>query len=140
MLSSSTPVRLFQPRHKPLYRSPRIRREVLAPCLRVDHQQVQRHCWIMIGVDDADSASLAAAAPTPPDLANAAARRDQVASLGVARYEIDELEPFVIGPKCAGLAHEHSRFRHGNRPRPYLCYVRQWRLFSRWAPRSAAAP
>jgi hypothetical protein len=38
------------------------------------------------------------------------ARRDQVAGLGVARYEIDELEPFLIGPKCVGLAHEHSRF------------------------------
>ena len=41
-------------------------------------------------------ASLAAAVPTPPDLADATARRDQIAGLGVARYEIDEPEPFVI--------------------------------------------
>jgi hypothetical protein len=33
----------------PVYRSPRIRREVIALCLRVDHHQVKRHCRIMIG-------------------------------------------------------------------------------------------
>src|ERR1700730_5414014 len=91
MMSSSTPGRLFQPRHKPLYRSPRIRREVIAPCLRVDHQQVKWHCLIMVEIDDANPASLAAAVPTPPDLADATARRDQIAGLGVPRYEIDEL-------------------------------------------------
>src|SRR5436305_10673502 len=45
--------------------------------------------------------------------------------------EIDELEPLVLGPKRTGLAHEHSRFRYRNRPRPHLKNVRQWRLFSR---------
>src|ERR1700730_2198537 len=120
MLSSSTPVRRFQPRHKPLHRSPRIRREVIAPCLRVDHQQVKRHSGVVKEINHSHSASLAAAAPTAPDLANAAARRDQVASLGVARYEIDELEALVVGPKRAGLAHEHSRFRYRDRPRPHL--------------------
>ena len=50
---SSTPVSLFQPRNKRLHHSPRIRREVVAPCLRVDHQQVKRHCRIMVEVDDA---------------------------------------------------------------------------------------
>jgi hypothetical protein len=70
----------------------------------------------------------------PPDLANATACRDQIAGLGVARYEIDELEPLVIGPKRAGLAHEHSRFRHRNRPRPHAANVRQWRLSSRGDP------
>jgi len=51
----------------------------------------------MVEVDDADSASLAAALPPPPDLANATACRDQIAGLGVARYEIDELEALVGG-------------------------------------------
>src|SRR5437667_8754030 len=98
ILSSSTPVRRFQPRHKSLYRSSRIRREVVALSLRVDHQEVKRHCWIMVKIDDAHSASLAAALATPPDLANAAASRDQVAGLGISRDEIDELQPLVIGP------------------------------------------
>jgi hypothetical protein len=51
----------------------------------------------MVKVDDADSASLAAAVPTPPDFADATARRDQIAGLGAARYEIDELEALVGG-------------------------------------------
>jgi hypothetical protein len=74
----------------------------------------------MVEVYDADPASLAVAAPTPPDLANTAAGRDQIASLGVPRYEIHEAQPLVIGPKRAGLAHEHSRFRYRNRPYPHL--------------------
>src|SRR5438552_2160943 len=138
MLSSSTPVRRFQPRHKPLHRAPRIRREVIAPCLRIEHQQVKRHPWIMVEVDDANAASFAAALPTPPDLTDAAGCGDNVTGLGVARYEIDELEPLVIGPKRVGLAHEHSRFRYRNRPRPHLRNVRHWRQFSRSAPWSAA--
>jgi hypothetical protein len=113
-------VRRFQPRYKPLYRSPRIRREVISLCLRVNHQQIKRHSWIVVEINDADSASLPAAMPTPPDLADATASRDPIAGLGVARYEIDEIKPLVIGPKSAGLANEHSRFRYRNRPRPHL--------------------
>src|SRR5437667_73128 len=67
ILSSLAPVSVFQPRYKCLYRSPRVRREVIAPRLRVDHQQVKRHSRIMVEVDDADPASLAAALPTPPE-------------------------------------------------------------------------
>jgi hypothetical protein len=93
ILSSSTPVSRLQARHKPRTRSQRIRREVIAPSLRVDHQQVKRHCWIMVEINDADPASFAAARATPPDFANATASRDQIAGLGVSRYEIDELEP-----------------------------------------------
>jgi hypothetical protein len=104
MLSSSTPVSRLQARHKPLYRSPRIRREVIAPSLRVDHQQVKRHCWIMVEINDADPASLAAALATPPDFANATGCWNQIAGLGVSRYEIDELDPLVFGPKRTGLA------------------------------------
>jgi len=99
MLSSSTPVHLFQPRYKRLYRSPRIRREVIALCLCVDHKEIKRHCRVMVEVNDANPASLAAAAATPPDLADATACGDQIAGLGVARYEIDKLEPLVIGSK-----------------------------------------
>src|ERR1700746_575045 len=83
MLSSSTPVRRFEPRHEALYRSLRIRREVVAPCLSVDHQQVKRHCRIVIEVNDAHPTSLAATVPSPSDLADAAACRDQVAGLRV---------------------------------------------------------
>jgi hypothetical protein len=104
MLSSSTPISRFLARRKLLHRSPRIRREVIAPCLRVDHQQVKRHCRIVIEINDADPASLAAALATPPDFANATGSRDQIAGLGVSRDEIDELEPLVVGPKRAGLA------------------------------------
>jgi hypothetical protein len=85
MLSSSTPISRFQARHKPLDRSPRIRREVIAPSLRVDHQQVKRHCRIMVEINDADPASLAVALATPPDFANATASRDQMADLRVSR-------------------------------------------------------
>jgi hypothetical protein len=121
MLSLLTPVRRLQPRYKPLYRALRIRQEVIAPCLRIDHQQVKRHRWIMVEVNDAVPASLAAALSTPADLTDATACRDNVTGLGVARYEIDELEPLVIVPKRAGLAHEHSRFRYRNRPHPHQC-------------------
>ena len=72
----------------------------------------------MVEINDSDSTSLTAAAPT----------RDRIAGLGAARYEIDELEPLVLSPKRAGLAHEHSRFRYRNRPRPHLRNVRYWRL------------
>ncbi len=40
--------------------------EVLALCLRVDHQQIKRHCWIIVEIDDAGPASLAPALTTPP--------------------------------------------------------------------------
>jgi len=74
----------------------------------------------MVEINHSNSASLAAAAPTPPDLADATACRDQITGLGVARNEIDELEPLVLGPKRTGLANEHSRFRYRNRPRRHL--------------------
>jgi hypothetical protein len=64
----------------------------------------------MVEINDADPASLAAALATPPEFANATASRDEIAGLGVSRYEIDELEPFVLGPKRTGLT---SRPRNG---------------------------
>src|SRR5438445_13148232 len=99
MLSSSTPVSLFQPRYKRLYRPPCVRRKVIESRLRVDHQQVKRHCRIMVEVNDTDSASLAAAVPTPPDLADATLAGIRSPASGLSRSEERR-----VGKECSAEA------------------------------------
>src|SRR5580692_4238762 len=97
-----------------------VRRQIFAPRLGVDHQEIQGPLPVMVEVDDPYAAALAASFLDPSDLAHAARIRDEGPDLGISRNEIDELLALRFVPDLLRLANEERRLRNRDQPGSHI--------------------
>src|SRR5437899_3088244 len=93
----------FNPLGKFPHRFFRVRRNVRANRLRIDHEQIKRHVLIVEKVDDPSTPTFSGTLSAPPNFADSATVPDNVASLGISGYEINEGLPLIVTPNVVSL-------------------------------------
>ena len=109
----------------------RVGRNVRAYRVRIDQEQIKRRVEVVEKVNDTSTSAFSRALPTPPNFTDPSSVSDNVASLGISGYEINEGFPLLIAPNIAGLALEGERFGDGYGIGQHLHNIRQWRTSSR---------
>jgi hypothetical protein len=123
----------FNPLGKFPHRFFRVRRNVRANRLRIDHEQIERHLLVVEKVDDTGTPTFSGTLPAPPNFADSSTVPDNVASLGMPGYEINEGLPLIVAPNVVSLPYEGGRLCDGYRVNPHHLYhtIRHWRTLAR---------
>jgi len=90
----------------------RVGRNVRAHRLRIDQEQVERRVEVVKKIDDASTPRVFLCLPCPTALSGPPVF-DNVTSLGILGYEINEGFPLIISPNVVGLSHERARLGDG---------------------------